>query len=211
MPRQRSIVPLAVASITVVAAVATGCTRPSTPVATATTPGTPPSAHSSTSSSAAANFGSEQKVCAPGPGTGGSGRGIDGKTIHIGVMADPGAAPHRGWARNSSTSRPPSRSGAMPPAASTVAPSSIDKHDAALFNVGPQMVTACQNDFMLVGGGNALDVPGVGPRVACKLGAIPAYTVSPEATTAALQVTPTAPRPGSTPSDRSGSSPTRIP
>ena len=56
---------------------------------------------------------------------------------------------------------------------------------------------------MLVGGGNALDAPDVKPRLACKLGQIPAYTVSPEATTAGLQVTPaTAPPPRSTPSAR---------
>ena len=45
---------------------------------------------------------------------------------------------------------------------------------------------------MLVGGGNALDATDVKPRLACKLGQIPAYTVSPQATNAGLQVSPAA-------------------
>jgi hypothetical protein len=57
------------------------------------------------------------------------------------------------------------------------------------------MIQACQKDFMLVGGGNALDAPGVQPRLSCKLGEIPGYTVSPEATNAGLQVGPTASTP----------------
>ena len=52
------------------------------------------------------------------------------------------------------------------------------------------MINACSHDFMLVGGGNALDAWDVKPRLACKLGQIPAYTVSPQATDAGLQVTP---------------------
>ena len=71
----------------------------------------------------------------------------------------------------------------------------VDKLDAKLFNVGQEMIQACQQDFMLVGGGNALDAPGVQPRLNCKLGEIPGYTVSPEATNAGLQVGPTASTP----------------
>ena len=68
----------------------------------------------------------------------------------------------------------------------------VDKLDAKLFNGAAEVIQACQKDFMLVGGGNALDAPDVKPRLACKLGQIPAYTVSPEATAAGLQVTPVA-------------------
>ena len=64
----------------------------------------------------------------------------------------------------------------------------IDKWDAKLFNVGQTTLDACQKDFMLVGGGNALDDAGVKPRLACKLGTIPAYTVTPAAANAGLQV-----------------------
>ena len=50
----------------------------------------------------------------------------------------------------------------------------VDKLDAKLFNGAQQVIQACQDDFMLVGGGNALDAPDVKPRVACKLGQSPA-------------------------------------
>ncbi len=52
------------------------------------------------------------------------------------------------------------------------------------------MTSACLKDFMLVGNGNALDATGVKVRLGCKLGQIPAYVVSPEATAAGLQVQP---------------------
>jgi hypothetical protein len=68
----------------------------------------------------------------------------------------------------------------------------VDKLDAKLFNGGAQVIQACQRDFMLVGGGNALDANDVKPRLGCKLGQIPAYTVSPEASNAGLQVSPAA-------------------
>jgi hypothetical protein len=68
----------------------------------------------------------------------------------------------------------------------------VDKLDAKLFNVAAKVIDACQSDFMLVGGGNGADLAGVKPRLACKLGQIPAYTVSPQATDAGLQVTPVA-------------------
>ena len=43
---------------------------------------------------------------------------------------------------------------------------------------------------MLVGNGNALDATGVKVRLGCKLGRIPAYVVSPQATVAGVQVQP---------------------
>ena len=35
----------------------------------------------------------------------------------------------------------------------------VDKLDAKLFNGAAEVIQACQKDFMLVGGGNALDAP----------------------------------------------------
>ena len=67
----------------------------------------------------------------------------------------------------------------------------LTEYDAKLFNVAQQMIQACQTEFMLVGNGNGLDSPGAAPRVACKLGEIPSYSVSPEATAAGFQIQPT--------------------
>lgn len=64
----------------------------------------------------------------------------------------------------------------------------LTTYDAKLFNVAQQMIQACQTEFMLVGNGNGLDSPGAAPRVACKLGEIPSYSVSPQATAAGFQV-----------------------
>ncbi len=71
----------------------------------------------------------------------------------------------------------------------------LDKHDAKLFESGARIVEACQKDFMLVGNGDAFDQATVKPRVACKLGQIPALVVSTEAADAPLQVQ-TSPAPG---------------
>jgi ABC-type branched-subunit amino acid transport system substrate-binding protein len=67
----------------------------------------------------------------------------------------------------------------------------LDLRDAALVNVAAQVTDACQNDFMLVGGGNPEDAAGVQPRLACKLGAIQADESSTQAIDAPLQVAPT--------------------
>ncbi len=64
----------------------------------------------------------------------------------------------------------------------------LHKRDAKLFNSASVVVQACQSDFMEVGGGTALDDATVKPRLACGLGDIPAYHVSPKAVTAGLQV-----------------------
>ena len=64
----------------------------------------------------------------------------------------------------------------------------LHKRDAKLFNSAKVVIEACQTDFMQVGGGAALDDATVKPRLACGLGDIPAYHVSPSAVKAGLQV-----------------------
>ncbi len=151
-----------------------------------------PSSGGSTAS--AGNFGTLKKVCAPGPGTGGSGRGINGKTIRIGVLGDPGAAAAPGLGQEffdvaDGFAKWCNAAGGIN--GRTVV---VDHLDAKLFNGAAEVIQACQNDFMLVGGGQALDATTVKPRLACKLGQIPAYTASPQNTESGLQVTPVASR-----------------
>jgi Periplasmic binding protein len=195
--------PLAIAGLLMVATVGAGCSRSGSPSGDAGDSTAPtssaPSPEAGASVGGAGAFGTAKNVCAPGPGTGGSGRGIDGKTIHVGVMADTGAAAAPGLGQeffDVATAFAKWCNAAGGINGRTIV---IDKHDAALLNVAPQMVQACQKDFMLVGGGNALDAPGVAPRVSCKLGSIPAYTVAPQATFAQYQVTPVASTPGKYP------------
>ncbi|HEX4430851.1 MAG TPA: ABC transporter substrate-binding protein [Frankiaceae bacterium] len=190
--RQRSTgVPLATVAVLIGLAGA-GCGRSGS--AASPNPSASGSAKASATSSVAAagSFGSASKVCAPGPATGGGGRGINGKTIRIGVMGDPGNTFDPGLGQEffdvaDAFAKWCNAAGGIN--GRTVV---IDKLDAKLFNVAAKVIDACQSDFMLVGGGNGADLAGVKPRLACKLGQIPAYTVSPQATAAGLQVTPVA-------------------
>jgi ABC-type branched-subunit amino acid transport system substrate-binding protein len=147
------------------------------------------------SAKAAGDFGTAKKVCAPGPGTGGSGRGISGKTVRVGVMADPGAAAAPGLEQEFFDTADAFVKWCNAAGGINGRSIVVDKLDAKLFNGAQQVIQACQKDFMLVGGGNALDAADVKPRLDCKLGQIPAYTVSPEATAAGLQVSPNASAP----------------
>jgi len=175
------------------AVVATSCGRSgsSTPSGGGSTSASgKPSA--SSSAAAAGDFGSLKKVCAPGSATGASGRGVVGKTIHLGVLADPGAAAAPGLEQEFFDAADAFTKWCNTAGGINGYQLVVDKLDAKLFNGGQQVIQACQKDFMLVGGGNALDASDVKPRLACKLAQIPAYTVSPEATGAGLQVTPVA-------------------
>jgi ABC-type branched-subunit amino acid transport system substrate-binding protein len=182
-----------VAVVATVGVAAAACGRSSN-VPTGGTATGAPSAQPSASGSAqtAGSFGTLSKVCAPGPGTGGSGRGISGKTIHVGVMADPGAAAAPGLEQEFFDAADAFTKWCNAAGGINGRTIVVDKLDAKLFSGAAEVIQACQNDFMLVGGGNALDAPDVKPRLACKLGQIPAYTVSPEATSAGLQVSPAA-------------------
>ncbi|HEX4018572.1 MAG TPA: ABC transporter substrate-binding protein [Frankiaceae bacterium] len=175
------------------ALVATSCGRSGSSAPSGASSGSASAKPSASSTAAAAGqFGTLKKVCAPGPATGASGRGIVGKTIHLGVLGDPGAAAAPGLEQEFFDAADAFSKWCNAAGGINGYQLVVDHLDAKLFNGGQQVVQACQKDFMLVGGGNALDASDVKPRLGCKLGQIPAYTVSPEATGAGLQVTPVA-------------------
>ena len=146
-----------------------------------------------TSSAAAGkgDFGDLKAVCGPGTAKGGTGRGLTATTIKVGTMADPGAAAAPGLGADffdvgTSFVKWCNAAGGINGRKIV-----LTKYDAKLFNVAQQMIDACQSEFMLVGNGNAFDAPGAKPRIACKLGEVPAYSVSPEAVASGLQVNAT--------------------
>ena len=148
----------AVMSAAALCLVITSCGRStsSTPSGGSTNTASPPSAGSS--AQAAGSFGSLTKVCAPGPGTGGSGRGIVGKTIRIGVMADPGAAAAPGLEQEFFDTADAFVKWCN--AAGGINGRTDRRRQArrqALQRRRQEVIQACQKDFMLVGGGNALD------------------------------------------------------
>ncbi len=154
----------------------------------------PPSANgggsisASPSSSGAGDFGTLKGICGPGTPKGGTGRGLTSSTITIGTMGDPGAAAAPGLEQEFFDMADGFSKWCNAAGGINGRKIVVNKHDAKLFNVGQQMVQACQKDFMLVGGGNAFDSAGVKIREACKLGSIPAYAVSPENVVSKFQV-----------------------
>jgi ABC-type branched-subunit amino acid transport system substrate-binding protein len=137
------------------------------------------------------DFGTLKAVCGPGSASGATDKGVTDSEIRVATMTDPGntavpglnieifqeAQAFVGWCN----------------AAGGILGRKItlDKRDAALFNVAAQMVASCnQPDFMLVGNGEAIDATGVTPRLSCGLPEIPAFDVSAAAGTAALSIQP---------------------
>jgi ABC-type branched-subunit amino acid transport system substrate-binding protein len=154
------------------------------------TPSQKASSSSSASASPAGTFGSLQKICGPGSGKGGSGRGISDGSVRIGVINDAGNSISPALGKEfvevaTGFSKWCNAAGGINGRKIV-----IENLDAKIFNVAAVTIQGCQGDFMLVGGGNPLDAGAVKPRLNCKLGQIPAYTVSPQAGAAGLQVNP---------------------
>ena len=160
-------------------------------VLSSTTAGAATSASRALSSSASSGvWPGVGKICEPGSGGASSVRGVAAKSIHIAVFND---------ASNTIT---PGLEVEFPEQATAFADWCnaaggidgrkivLDNRDAALFNVASQMTASCQSDFMAVGGGYAIDSPGVPIREKCGLGQISAYLPSSAAAQATLQVDP---------------------
>ena len=186
--RARRVRPVAMTAAFVTLVAVTGaCARPSvTP--TGTRPAVTASSPTGVATAGAGDFGSLQGICGPGKPSGGSGRGLTTDTIRLGTMADPGALAAPGLEREFFDVAQAFTQWCNAAGGINGRKLVLDKYDAKLFDVGAQMIDACQKDFMLVGNGNAFDAAGVRPRLACKLGEIPAYSVSPQAVAAGLQV-----------------------
>jgi ABC-type branched-subunit amino acid transport system substrate-binding protein len=183
----RMIVLVAAATLGVVTV---GCGRSSSDKAATgnTSTGAPVVAASSSAAAGKGDFGDLKAICGPGSAKGPVSRGVTATQIRIGVLADPGSEAAPGLEQEFFDAGAAFSQWCNAAGGINGRKIVIDKLDAKLFNVGQQMVDACQKDFMLVGGGNALDEPGVKPRLACKLGSIPGYDVSEAATNAGLQV-----------------------
>ena len=179
----------AVATAAVLAAVTVGCGHSSSSSGGGKSSGSAsPSGAASAKTTAAGDFGTLKAICGPGTPSGPTGRGITNTEIRIGVLADPGNTAAPGLEQEFFDAADAFSKWCNAAGGINGRKIVIDKWDAKLFNVGQAMTNACQKDFMLVGGGNALDEPGVKPRLACKLAQIPGYDVSVAAANAGLQV-----------------------
>jgi ABC-type branched-subunit amino acid transport system substrate-binding protein len=151
-----------------------------------------PAAKASATSTAlpAGAFGDLGVICKPGKPKSITGvRGITDTTIKLGTLADPGAAAVPGIEQEFFDAADAFSKWCNAAGGINGRKIEVTKRDAKLFEGAAQVINACQTDFMLVGGGNAIDAPDVKPRLGCKLAQIPAFAVSPEAASAGLQVT----------------------
>ena len=187
---------VAMASLAVVGVVASGCGRAATDreVGSGGTNSSSAPATSSASAAATGDFGSVKSVCAPGSASGGSGRGLSGNTIRIGVLADPGSTVTPGLGQEFFDVADVFTKWCNAAGGINGRKIVVDKIDAKLFNVGAAIIQACRG----LHARRRRQCPravGVQPRMNCKLGEVPGYTVSPEATNAGLQVSPAASTP----------------
>jgi ABC-type branched-subunit amino acid transport system substrate-binding protein len=181
---RRKMLVVLTASVTLVTV---GCSRSGSAKA-GPAPSSIPSATST--ASAAGVFGDLGRICEPGTPKSINGvRGITDSSIKIGTLADPGAAAVPGIEQEFFDAADAFSKWCNAAGGINGRKISVTHRDAKLFEGAQQVINACQSDFMLVGGGNAIDAPDVKPRLQCKLGQIPAYAVSPEAAKAGLQVT----------------------
>jgi ABC-type branched-subunit amino acid transport system substrate-binding protein len=129
-------------------------------------------------------------ICGTGSGGASTTRGVSSKSIDIATFSDPGNTVQPGL--NVEFFQAAGAFAKWCNAAGGINGRKIVVHDrdAALFNAAQVTNQACQQDFMSVGGGMALDQPSVSVRIGCGLGQITGFTVSDAAVGSALQVNP---------------------
>lgn len=130
------------------------------------------------------------KICESGPGGASSVRGVGAKTIHIAVPNDASNTVVPGLEKEFVQFANAFADWCNASGGINGRHVVIDNRDAALFNAAQVTNESCQTDFMMVGGGMALDQPSVPVREGCGLGSITGYTVSDASAGATLQVNP---------------------
>ncbi len=183
----RSAVGCAAAAMLAVTGLAACGRSGSSPSASPTSASASPSA-SSSSAPAPGSFGTLTDVCGPGSATGATARGVTSSEIDIATFSDTGNSIQPGLEQEFFDTGDAFVKWCNAAGGINGRKIVLHKRDAKLFNSASVVIQACQTDFMEVGGGTALDAATVKPRLACKLGDIPAYHVSPNAVTAPLQV-----------------------
>ncbi|HEY4376542.1 MAG TPA: ABC transporter substrate-binding protein [Acidimicrobiales bacterium] len=172
---------------------ATGCGRSSDEKATGTTAasGTPTTAGSAASDRLdQGDFGTLKKVCASGSPSGASDKGVSASSIQIGVVTDKGSDIRPGLNKEMYDSAVAFSKWCNSHGGINGRKIELTDLDAKLFNYPSVITKGCQTDFMMVGGGAAIDDGDKGARVKCGLANIAGYAVSDVARTSSLQVMP---------------------
>jgi hypothetical protein len=121
------------------------------------------------------DFGTLRGVCSPGNAKGATEQGVTDTTITIGTMSDPGTTVRLGLNQELFDTSVAFAGWCNAAGGILGRKIKLNQRDAKLFEVRQRMEEACHSDFMLVGGGTALDDQGVSTRVACKLAQLDAF------------------------------------
>jgi ABC-type branched-subunit amino acid transport system substrate-binding protein len=181
---RKFVLPLAIATVTMVAGTYVAFSSAAAAAATA---------ESRTLSSTSATSGvwpGVGKICEPGSGGASSVRGVGAKSINIAVFNDAASTIEPGLEVEFVQQAKAFADWCNAAGGINGRQIVIDDRDAALFNAAQQTTAACQSDFMAVGGGMALDQPAVPIREKCGLGQISGYVVSDASDLASDQVDP---------------------
>ena len=184
------------AAAAVLAVVAGACTRAADEVETGTSaPAAADGAQAADGSqagaeggSAAGDFGDLKGVCGPGDASGATAQGVTDDAIQVGTISDPGFAGRPGL--NQELFDASEVFVEWCNAAGGINGRKIEnvERDAKLSEFKQRVTEACQEDFMLVGGGGVFDETGQEERLKCLLPEIPGFQVSAEARSADLAV-----------------------
>ncbi len=179
----------AVAAVAGLALVAGGCTRSADEVESGS-PST--TAGDGTAAPVAAqgdgDFGDLADVCGPGDATGATAQGVTDESIQVGTISDPGFTGRPGLNQELFDASEVFVDWCN--AAGGINGREIKdvERDAKLSEYKQRVTEACEEDFMLVGGGGVFDDTGQAERLSCLLPDIPAYQVSPGARDSDLAV-----------------------
>jgi ABC-type branched-subunit amino acid transport system substrate-binding protein len=179
------------AAVAALALTIAACGRSSAPAAGTPASKTAQPSASSAPANVAGSFGDLGRVCGPGTAKGATARGVTDTEIHVATSSDPANSVLPGLGQEFFDVATAFTKWCNAAGGINGRKIVLDQFDSKLFEVAAAVINACRDDFMLVGNGNSIDAPAVKPRLACKLGQIPAEAVSTQAATAGLQVTPT--------------------
>lgn len=172
---------IAVAAISVVAVVASGCSS-SKRSGDNTGPGNTNTQSTSTGGNAAApaKFGTLPSPCGKGDAKGATDQGVTDTEITIGYGDDRGFAQSPGLNKNIGDAVKAMIKWCNDQGGINGRTIKGNFYDAAITQANAVMQKACKTDFMLVGNGFAGDEGGEQTRVACNLPMVPAFTVGPD-------------------------------
>jgi ABC-type branched-subunit amino acid transport system substrate-binding protein len=176
----------ALALLAVASMLAAGCTRSSNQ--TQTNGGDTPTTAGASGGTSGGSFGDLKNVCGSGNAKGATDQGVTDKSIKVGTISDPGFVGRPGLNQEMFDAAEVFTKWCNDAGGINGRKIEDTERDAKLTEYKQRITEACQQDFMLVGGGGVFDETGQAERLKCLLPDFPAYQVSSEARGADLAV-----------------------